>query len=92
MPKSATAALSFSDPGPPYRRTSRYATNIIHSSSDDVSRASHCHQTPQALRRPQRSGHEHDGAEEDDELGRRGGDAIGVAGAANRIDARSRCR
>ena len=50
MPNSATPADSLSDPGPPYRRSSRYARKIIQSTSVDVSRASHCHQTPQALR------------------------------------------
>src|SRR5436190_19706161 len=50
MPNTARPADSFSDPGPPYFLSSRYDTKIIHISSDIVSRASHTHQTPQALR------------------------------------------
>src|SRR5687768_4907195 len=49
MPKTPTAAASISEPGPANRRSSRYDTKISHITSDDVSRASHCHQTPQAL-------------------------------------------
>src|SRR5205814_5056063 len=41
---------SLSDPGPPYFRSSRYATEIIQPIRLDVSRTSHCHQTPHALR------------------------------------------
>ena len=37
-------------PGPPYCRRSRYATATIQPIRLDVSRTSHCHQTPQALR------------------------------------------
>src|ERR1700749_3073765 len=50
MPNTARPAESFSDPGPPYLRRSRYDTKIIHISSDIVSRASHSHHTPHALR------------------------------------------
>ena len=50
MPKSASPAASLSDPGPPYFRRSRYATATIHPIRLDVSRTSHCHQTPQAFR------------------------------------------
>src|SRR5262249_15531990 len=45
-----TAAASFSEPGPPYFLTSRYATKMSQSSSALVSFASHCHQTPHAFR------------------------------------------
>src|SRR5688500_13154954 len=50
MPNSATAADSVSDPGPPYFRSSRNATKMSHITSVMVSRASHCHHTPHALR------------------------------------------
>src|SRR5438128_9725804 len=45
-----TAAASFSDPGPPNLRTSRYETKIIHIRNEIVSRGSHVHQKPHALR------------------------------------------
>src|ERR1043165_2577810 len=50
VPKMPTAAASFSAPGPPKRRTSRYDTKISHISSEIVSRGSHVHQKPHALR------------------------------------------
>ena len=40
MPKRATPAASFSVPGPPKRRSNRYAANSSQSTSVDVSRAS----------------------------------------------------
>ena len=76
IPKSAIAADSFSEPGPPYCRSSRYATKISHRTSADVSRASHCHQTPQAFLPPQRPGDQTDQAEHDRQLGARNGDSI----------------
>src|SRR5260370_15266281 len=45
-----TAAASFSAPGPPNRRTSRYDTKISHIRNEIVSRGSHVHQKPHALR------------------------------------------
>ena len=50
MPKSADRRRELSDPAPPYLRTSRYATKIISHQQREVSRASHCHHTPQAFR------------------------------------------
>src|SRR5436190_6887899 len=50
VPKMPTAAASFSEPGPPKRRTRRYDTKISHISSEIVSRGSHVHQKPHALR------------------------------------------
>ena len=49
MPNSASPAASLSDPGPPYFRSSRYATATIHPIRLAVSRTSHCHQTPHAF-------------------------------------------
>ncbi len=49
-PKMPMAAASFSAPGPPYFRTSRYPKNTISSMNAIVRRASHCHHTPHALR------------------------------------------
>ena len=72
MPKTPTAAASISEPAPPKRRSSRYATKIIHMTSVIVRRASHCHQTPQALRAQSGPGDEHDDAEHHGEL--RGGE------------------
>ena len=47
MPKMPTAAASFSEPGPPYFRTSRYATKIISQQQRRSSAA-----RPTATRRP----------------------------------------
>src|SRR5215470_3117621 len=49
-PKMPIAAASFSDPGPPYFRTIRYPRNTSTSIVAMVTRASHCHHTPHALR------------------------------------------
>src|ERR1051326_7859791 len=45
-----TAAASFSEPGPPNPRTSRYDTKISHMRNEIVSRGSHVHQKPHAFR------------------------------------------
>src|SRR6266566_202236 len=50
VPKIPTAAASFSAPGPPNRRTSRYETKISHIRNEIVSRGSHVHQKRHALR------------------------------------------
>src|SRR5215468_1171816 len=49
-PKMPIAAASFSDPGPPYFRTIRYPRKMSTSMVAIVTRGSHCHQTPHALR------------------------------------------
>src|SRR5262249_25004206 len=49
-PKIPMAAASFSDPGPPYFLTIRYPRNTSTSIVAIVTRASHCHHTPHALR------------------------------------------
>src|SRR6185369_7556405 len=50
IPKRASPAASLSEPGPPYLRTRRYAHATIQPMRLDVSRTSHCHQTPHAFR------------------------------------------